>query len=605
MAMDVLALLLSQPGRVVTTEEILDTVWADRHGDPGMVQKRIAQIRQILSDDARQPSYIETIRQRGYRTVAQTKTLPTTDENQTTKRNEVDLASDASSPSNTVTSSWRARQRWMLGPVIALVIVAAWYATRPNEWELAPDQAQPLTLAVLPFLDMSPAGDQEYFADGIAEEIASRLAEIPSLTVIAPSSSFSFKGRQHSSEEIGEALNVAYVLDGSVRTSADRIRITARLIDTTNNSQVWTERFDDLLVADTFRMQDDVALGVTKALSVDLVGLPPRRTVRADALDALLRGRHLMYQVNLHDAVTAYTQAVILDPDYVEAWDGLARAQLRLYQGDRSNERREILDQALHKVLTVNPLHAYARLARANRDANRDFRWQQAIDDMHRLLTEHPNDVRILQEYSNLLSATAQYEAAIEVQTRWLIIDPINTRAWNGYGNNCVIIRDLDCARTAIAQAKMLGKRLITVEMKLARVTNNPQALLDIANYTIAMGEDYPRMRIDGQVLQRDYYEVIGEIEKAHEKAYAIVGMSEEERAAKFAFWIDGDPTRLFEWDRKLQEWPYGRPWRRAANLNPGWPRRFWDLPGYQEMLKLFRLDDATITDLVVPALAP
>jgi TolB-like protein len=202
---------------------------------------------------------------------------------------------------------------------------------------------------VLPFADMSPGGDQEYFADGMAEELINTLSKIEDLRVVARTSAFAFKGKDVGIREIGDRLNVGAVVEGSVRRAGDRLRITAQLVQVADGFHLWSETYDRRL-EDVFAIQDEIAVAVAQALKARLVDTPsfnpPTQDLRAYEL--YLTGRHfwnLRTEAGMRRAIEYYEEALALDPRYAPALSGLADAYAQLwnYQFD---ERPEIVSRA-------------------------------------------------------------------------------------------------------------------------------------------------------------------------------------------------------------------------------------------------------------------
>ena len=188
------------------------------------------------------------------------------------------------------------------------------------------------SIAVLPFVDMSQAGDQAYFSDGLSEELLNQLAQVPQLKVIARTSSFSFKDRHVDIATIAKALGVAHVLEGSVRKSGNRLRVTAQLIRTSDSTHLWSQTYDRTL-AGVFELQDEISGEIVSALKVEL--LPhqqvgnTQRTSDTEAYEAYLRGMEANRGAGEADnrrAVAAFEQAVALDPGYANAFAALALA---------------------------------------------------------------------------------------------------------------------------------------------------------------------------------------------------------------------------------------------------------------------------------------
>ena len=234
----------------------------------------------------------------------------------------------------------------------------------------APVQAAAKSIAVLPFADMSAGKDQEYFADGLSEELLNLLAKLPELRVIGRTSSFQFKGRNEDLRVIGEKLNVAHILEGSVRKSGEKVRITAQLIKAADGSHLWSETYDRTL-DDIFVVQDDIAGEVVKALKLTLLGtaLTTRSKPQdSEAYNLALQGRFFLDrrgQKDLERAVDYFRRSRERDPDYAPAWAGLSQAYARqadygfVPAADGYRRARE----AAEKALALDPQLADAHLA--------------------------------------------------------------------------------------------------------------------------------------------------------------------------------------------------------------------------------------------------
>jgi transcriptional activator of cad operon len=251
--------LAEHAGEVVSIDDLLEQVWTGVIVTPDSVYQAITSLRRLLGDDAKQPTYIATVPRLGYRMVASVSPW-------------VDQPLNSQPVAEPAQAALHPRENWPLlaGAGIPLLLAVAFLVygrfgtvhptTAPNA---------PLTqtsIAVLPFLDLtSESMDQEYFADGMTEELIDRFSKIPGLRVPPPTSSFYFKGKKISIADIAKTLGVGYVLDGSLRKSGSTMRIAARLIRADNGFVVWSETYDRPL-DDTLKIQDDIAGEVTKAL---------------------------------------------------------------------------------------------------------------------------------------------------------------------------------------------------------------------------------------------------------------------------------------------------------------------------------------------------
>jgi transcriptional activator of cad operon len=273
--MRLLLCLAEHPGQVVSIDDLLSQVWSDVTVTPDSVYQAVASLRRLLGDDPKQPAYIETVPRLGYRMVATVTPVPAT------------LAAPVADMPKQSGSRLRTGLKWAAGALLCLSLVFAFLFRGKfanNDLSASPAIAQqpPKSIAVLPFLDLTDAMNQEPFADGMTEELIDKLSKIPGLRVPPPTSSFYFKGklwpRSHGTPqitipEIAKQLGVAYVLDGSIRKSGTRVRVDARLIRADNGYVVWSETYDRPF-GDILTVQDDIAGEVAKALTSSIGAKP-------------------------------------------------------------------------------------------------------------------------------------------------------------------------------------------------------------------------------------------------------------------------------------------------------------------------------------------
>jgi len=254
----------------------------------------------------------------------------------------------------------------------ALESIAAELESPSRSRAAARRPAEAGSIAVLPFADLSPARDQEYFCDGLAEELLNALSRVEGLRVAARSSSFQFRGAGVDARVAGERLGVASVLEGSVQKAGDRLRVTVRLVDVGDGYQRWSDRFDRKL-EDVFAIQDEIAECVVGCLG-DHLGVrfaPPaemRPETQIDTYELYLRGRYLLNQfrrTTMVEAIAVFERALEIDPEYAPAWAGIAEAHAWIYQwwgGDETNLREA--DRASARALELRPGLATVRTAR-------------------------------------------------------------------------------------------------------------------------------------------------------------------------------------------------------------------------------------------------
>jgi adenylate cyclase len=305
----------------------------------------------------------------------------------------------------------------------------------------APVPAAEKSIAVLPFADMSAGKDQEYFADGLSEELLNLLAKLPELRVIGRTSSFQFKGRNEDLRVIGEKLNVAHILEGSVRKSGEKVRITAQLIKAADGSHLWSETYDRTL-DDIFAVQDDIAGEVVKALRLTLLGtaLTTRgKPQDSEAYNLALQGRFFLDrrdQKDLERAVDYFLRSRERDPDYAPAWAGLSQAYaVQADHGfvpvaDGYRQARE----AAEKALALDAQLVDAHLAMGWVHSTYDWDWKAADTRYRRALDLEPGNAQALRHASRQALAVGRWNEAIDLANKALERDPLRPNSYNNLG---------------------------------------------------------------------------------------------------------------------------------------------------------------------------
>jgi TolB-like protein len=379
---DLLVYLASNPGRVIGKDELLEHVWHGEFVVESVLARSVADLRRILDDEAATPRFIETIPKRGYRLIA------------------------------------------------------------PVRWPAGASRRDGPSIAVLPFSDLTAGGGQQYFCDGLVEELTTTLAGIPGLRVIARTSAFAFRDRPVDVREVGRQLDVKTVLEGAVQRADDRVRVTVQAIDTSDGSHIWSRRFDRP-VASVFAIQDEIAQAVAAELEVEPRGgsdaaLGRRRTIDAGADELYLRGRHLL-QRRTAPALTAaaeyFGRAIERDPGHAPAHTGLAICHENLAflgyvaPGDgfpkaMAAARRALqLDPVLaepHAVLGLG-LFVYA------------WQWDEAERALRRAIELGPSYALAHMAYSNVLAAVGRSRDAFAEAELAQDLDPLSPLA-------CVVI---------------------------------------------------------------------------------------------------------------------------------------------------------------------
>jgi len=314
------------------------------------------------------------------------------------------------------------------------------------------------SVAVLPFVDMSESKDQGYFSDGLAEELLDLLARTPGLLVIARTSSFSFKGKSDDIPTIAKKLNVANILEGSVRKSGNRLRITTRLIRASTAEQLWYESYDREL-KDVFDVQDEIAGAVAAHLKLTLAPTsqdPARRTSNTEAYNQYLLAQQAFNRGNLDGyrlAIQAYQRAISLDPQYVAPYEGLTEAEFFVADqtGDTAGYGRA--EAAADKAVALGPEDAGSYAARGFIRYAIQWDWRGAQEDFEKAIALDPGDARFQQRYGELLATEGRLPEAIATTRKAIALDPLSHSAWQTLTNYFTATRDFAPALVASHRA--------------------------------------------------------------------------------------------------------------------------------------------------------
>jgi adenylate cyclase len=295
------------------------------------------------------------------------------------------------------------------------------------------------SVAVLPFVNMSEDSGNEYFADGLSEELLNMLVKIPELRVAARTSSFSFKDKDMKISEIAQELNVSHILEGSVRKSGDRVRITAQLIKADDGFHLWSENFDRTL-DDIFAVQDEIALEVTRALEVSLLGKSQTgRAINPEAYALWLKGLYFMLQrgeENYEKSAGALTQAMELQSGYAEAWELLSMTYYQqTIQNFRTREEGYALAMdAIDRALILDPDQGVTWGAYGFLKKNLDWDWETAQTALTKAHQLDPNSNVIRGWSASLIQTLGRLDEAIDIYQQNITVDPLNMSVHSALG---------------------------------------------------------------------------------------------------------------------------------------------------------------------------
>ncbi len=333
------------------------------------------------------------------------------------------------------------------------------------------------SIAVLPFIDMSEKHDQEYFSDGLSEELIDMLTKVPELRVPARTSSFYFKGKQATIADIAKALGVAHVLEGSVRKSGNTLRVTAQLIRVDNGYHVWSETYDRKL-EDIFKVQDEIASAVVTALRVHLLpvqnaaGEEELRTGNLEAYNLYLEGKQSFNQGDVggyQRAVTAFRAATALDPGYAAAYADLALAQFWVADSTGSTAGTAGYESALaaaEKAIALAPGLASGYAARGFVRAVYRFDFAGAQVDLDKAVALSPRDADVLHRSAVLLAILGKLPPAIAREEQALALDPLSAEI-------CMRLAFFLVANQQLAEAGPLYEKALAIAPNSIRARNN------------------------------------------------------------------------------------------------------------------------------------
>lgn len=361
--MTVLQCLARVPGKVVSREELEAVAWAGTVVGYDALASSIIKLRKAFDDDSRQPRIIQTVPKKGYRLIAEVRPVPAA----TTAPAPPVPALVEPSPHPALTATKPAgRYGRVIGVILGLLLLglAVSWQQRQTASPAAPQSAR-LSIAVMPFKNMSDDAQQDYFSDGMTADLITDLSKLSGLAVIARNSVFAYKDAPWDPREIGRELEVRYLVEGSVRKAAERVRITARLIEAESGVQLWAERFDGTL-HDVFALQDEVTRQIVASLQLRLtdqerVQLAHISTDNVEAYDYFLHGWQSLWEFSKDgnaDAREYFLKAIEIDPGFARAYANLAITHVYdfLYGwSDLSEQSLRLANQYAERAIALDP----------------------------------------------------------------------------------------------------------------------------------------------------------------------------------------------------------------------------------------------------------
>jgi adenylate cyclase len=462
-ALDILGVLVERPGDLVSRAEIIDAVWPGTAVEDSNLNVQVAALRRILDDGRAEGSCIQTVPGRGYRFIAPVmkpdeaagSAIPTVPSNSARPRpgpaSSVPIVAPRRRP--------RALAAMVAAAWVALVIaVSAWWVWPPTRSSPTPTvtaiaaaptaTSQPfvaprLSIVVLPFANLSDDREQQYFADGITEDLTTDLSRIAGMFVIARNTAFTYRDKPVNAKQIGRELGVRYVLEGGVQRSGKQVRITAQLIDAETSGHLWAERFDRD-TGDLFALQSEITGRIAAVLSQELVSAEAiRPTDYPEVLDYVFRARAAYNKGPGSDtyaeAVSLYEHALALDPRSVEALAGLGyalAARVMLGFADSPAVDLECAERVITQALAISPRNPPAHLAKAIW-LKAQGRCEEAIPEFEMLIALNPNSVSVLANLGQCKIFTGSMDEGIALEEQVIRLsprDPFNGNRYDAIG---------------------------------------------------------------------------------------------------------------------------------------------------------------------------
>jgi TolB-like protein/DNA-binding winged helix-turn-helix (wHTH) protein/Flp pilus assembly protein TadD len=543
---EVLSYLVQRSGLLVSKNELLDAIWGQTVVTEDSVAHCLIDIRKAIHDQSRE--MIRTVPRRGY-----IFDIPVT------KHGGLVTKSDAPSRSK-LASSW---PRWFIAAALFLVlgVTAIWWWFGDRGIDVAvtagpkPVMA-PHSIAVLPFWDMSPERDQAYFVDGISEEILNLLAKVPELRVISRASAFSFKGRGVDTPTIAQKLNVAHILEGSVRKAGNQVRITVQLIEARSDTHLWSETYDRTL-DNIFQIQDEIAAEVVAQLKITLLGDAPKVEETDPAAYALyLQARHLGTRLTpeaLEQSTVLYQQALAIDPGYAAAWSGLAGIYIN--QGSwwlrHPEQAFTLAREATERALNIDPNHALAHSHLGIIALRLDRNLEVAVRHLQHALALEPGNIDILRRAADLAMDLGRLDVAIVVGEYVVDRDPVNPTLHEFLGWSYLCARRLDEAIASFRTALTLNPGYIASRYRIGvalLLKGEPRAAL-----AEMQQEQKDAKRLEGEAI---VYHTLGQAVASDTALAELIDKYERSSAYNIAYVLAfrGEADGAFAWlDKAVQ----------------------------------------------------
>jgi TolB-like protein/DNA-binding winged helix-turn-helix (wHTH) protein/Tfp pilus assembly protein PilF len=567
---DVLAYLVEHAERVVTQDEILDALWPETHVNPEVLRKYILEIRKALGDRPETPEFIETVPKRGYRFVApvmdeSAAERPDVPSSGATEEHPIEKDDDPATAPSEQEVLFAQRRLLKLAIMAMLAVVAA--AGLSGYFLLARNgrNAHSVTgtsIAVLPFADVSPAKDQQYLSDGLAEQLINDLAKVPGLKVIGRSSSFHFRDSSEDARDVGRKLAVANVLEGSVRREGNHVRITTELIKVDDGFQLWSETYDRE-INDIFAVQDEIARAATEALQPKLLegdGQPVAsvsRSTNPEAYQAYLEAKYFIgrgaSKEDLGKALAYTDTAIKFDERYAPAWalrSSVQNVMATVSLIDVTEGFRRARDDA-ERAIALAPTFGSAYLALARTQIFYDWDWDAANTCLTKAAALEPGNAEIFQIHSRLSALLGNLDEAVNLGEQSVTLDPLDTISRLQLGYVLYVGSRYDAAQVELQKALDLNPQAGFVHVTLGKIlmaeAKPQQALAEIEKEP----NDWARLTASALV-----YHMLGREQDSNAALASLIAKHDTDSAYQIAevYAFREESDKAFQWLERAYE---------------------------------------------------
>jgi TolB-like protein/DNA-binding winged helix-turn-helix (wHTH) protein len=571
-SMAVLERLAEAPGEVVTRSELFDAVWPGSAVTDDVLTQCVVELRRAFRDSARSPRFIETIPKVGFRLLSDVVPLVAAAPDAALEE-KGDTLSALAGPGTP-----RFRLLLFITSTVLMGLVLFWYLSGSREMPPPAAGADERSLAVLPFVDISERQDQDWYAYGLTEELTARLAQLKGLRVTSRTAAYHFEDSNVDLDTIAGALDVDHLLEGSVRTDASRVRITAQLIDARSGAHTWSKQYDRPR-DDIFEVQREIAEAVAEALSIQLgvgeLGTMPGGTDSVEAYELLMLSKRYQWEEtpgSVVQAIDCLKRAIEIDPEYADAWFRLAGMYLNasgvlreIPKDEWLQKSREALDHARMlepdlpdlKFLTATTQYLDWQWAEVEKTMDRGaglelstdfdllFGWTAFLQHVGRLREAIPliERMRRLNPYSNGAARSlarayviaGRTEEGIAEAERAFELEGFKTRAVGTGLSIALWIGDRDLLQTWLARAEQYMPRSRELNAAMAAKLDDPNAAIGYLRAALQRGGDREWLIAEWAAWHGDQQLALDALERAPQPTqFWGEGMRDIRRTARF-----------------------------------------------------------------------